>query len=326
MADRSLVTNLPNETMSFFGFPFPEENQSFTTHGEVLDYLCSFADEHNLHPLISFGCPVETVRPAADASAVAAVTKPSGNSGVPSKEKASGARGNAAATADDAGASFGDAAAAPNGHSDNSDNDGPRRPDEKVGGTIGKWEVVYRRRSDTATDAAAADADATAITHVTEVFDAVCVCSGHYDAPSIPPAEGLGQFRGTSMHSKEYDRPDVEAFVGKRVLCVGSRSSGADIAREVSSVGESLICPPRFAQSEWCVPSNFCSRPSCSCRDLPHSKHQLWCIMHATLNFCFLCLSRWWWISCVRFLRRGSCGGNVSQNDSATATRDFRTR
>ncbi|CAB1104100.1 unnamed protein product [Ectocarpus sp. CCAP 1310/34] len=48
--------------MSYLGFPFPEENQSFTTHAQVLDYLCSYADEHNLHPLISLGRSVESVR------------------------------------------------------------------------------------------------------------------------------------------------------------------------------------------------------------------------------------------------------------------------
>ncbi|CAM9417100.1 unnamed protein product [Scytosiphon promiscuus] len=235
---RSLVTNLPNETMSYFGFPFPEENQSYTTHGEVLDYLCSFADEHDLHPLISLGCPVESVRPA-DASASDAAAKPSGGDGGRSRGHSTAAEAySAAASAGDGGVS-----AMSGENSDRSGNDGPRKPNDKFEGTVGKWEVVYRQGRaagaavHTAGGAAGA-ADATATTHVTEVFDAVCVCSGHYDEPSVPPVESLKEFRGTSMHSKEYDRPDVEAFIGKRVLCVGSRSSGADIAREVSSVAD----------------------------------------------------------------------------------------
>ncbi|CAN0158145.1 unnamed protein product, partial [Hapterophycus canaliculatus] len=215
--------------MSYFGFPFPEENQSYTTHGQVLDYLCSFADKHDLHPLISLGCPVEAVRPA-DPYAVAAAARPSGGASSPSRE-ASVMGGIDAAG--DVGAAAGHIATTEE-PSDNRGKDGSGRPGNGAEGTVEKWEVVYRRRSG---DAAAGDAAAT--TRVAEVFDAVCVCSGHYDEPSIPPAEGLSEFRGTSMHSKEYDRPGVEAFVGKRVLCVGSRSSGADIAREVSSVGES---------------------------------------------------------------------------------------
>ncbi|CAB1104099.1 unnamed protein product [Ectocarpus sp. CCAP 1310/34] len=45
------------------------------------------------------------------------------------------------------------------------------------------------------------------------------------------------------MHAREYDIPGVEAFVGKRVLCVGARSSGTDIAREISSVAHAVhVC------------------------------------------------------------------------------------
>lgn len=103
--------------------------------------------------------------------------------------------------------------------------EGQNRAGDEEEGTLGKWEVVYRRSS-----AAPASSE-------TEVFDAVCVCSGHFDEAFTPRAEGAEGFRGRIMHAREYDRPGVEAFVGKRVLCVGSRSSGTDIAREVSTVG-----------------------------------------------------------------------------------------
>jgi len=67
-----------------------------------------------------------------------------------------------------------------------------------------------------------------------EVFDAVCVCNGHYAAPANPIIPGMEQwFRGTTMHSIEYDDPSI--FADKTVLCIGGRASGADLAREISA-------------------------------------------------------------------------------------------
>lgn len=203
--------------MSYFSLPFPEKFQSFTTHGQVLDYLCGYAKEHDLHPIISLGCPVETVRRIV-------VTSPEAsrhpNDGHLSTEPPSLEETAAAAAAE------GRATAGAREHRDETGG-GQSGAGGAGEGALGKWEVVYRRGSSAPT-----------APRVTEVFDAVCVCSGHYDEAFTPRAEGADEFRGTSMHAREYDRPGVEAFIGKRVLCVGSRSSGTDIAREVSSVGE----------------------------------------------------------------------------------------
>lgn len=65
-----------------------------------------------------------------------------------------------------------------------------------------------------------------------EVFDAVCIANGHYAQPSFPDLEGMGNFRGKTIHSIEYDNP--ECFAGETVLCIGGRASGADVAREIS--------------------------------------------------------------------------------------------
>lgn len=203
--DRSLVTNLPKETMAFFSLPFREEFQSFTTHDQVLDYLCAYADEYKLHPIISLGCPVETVRRVTKGSPGVSRHPDDGRSSeAPSDEETTGAR-------------------------EQGDGSSERRNgagSEAEEGTLGKWEVVYHRNS------------GPKASRVSEVFDAVCVCSGHFDEAFTPRAEGADKFRGKVMHAREYDRPGVEAFIGKRVLCVGSRSSGTDIAREVSAVGE----------------------------------------------------------------------------------------
>jgi len=65
------------------------------------------------------------------------------------------------------------------------------------------------------------------------LFDAVCVCNGHYATPSIPSLPGMENFKGRIMHSIEYDDPSQ--FVNQNILCVGGRASGADLAREISA-------------------------------------------------------------------------------------------
>lgn len=65
-----------------------------------------------------------------------------------------------------------------------------------------------------------------------EIFDAVCVCNGHYAAPANPIIPGIEKFQGEVIHSITYDDPSK--FRGKKVLCVGGRASGSDLAREIS--------------------------------------------------------------------------------------------
>ncbi|CAB9511310.1 Flavin-containing monooxygenase FMO GS-OX-like [Seminavis robusta] len=67
-----------------------------------------------------------------------------------------------------------------------------------------------------------------------EIFDAVCICNGHYSKPAFPPLQGLHEYyQGRILHSVEYDNP--ADFVGQRVLCIGGRASGSDLAREIGA-------------------------------------------------------------------------------------------
>jgi len=84
-------------------------------------------------------------------------------------------------------------------------------------------------------DAGRSDDDLDA-TKKSEIFDAVCVCNGHYAAPATPLIPGLETFQGEVLHSITYDEPS--RFTGKRVLCVGGRASGSDLAREISQYAE----------------------------------------------------------------------------------------
>ncbi|KAI1422195.1 hypothetical protein F5Y12DRAFT_643471 [Xylaria sp. FL1777] len=71
-----------------------------------------------------------------------------------------------------------------------------------------------------------------------ENYDAVVVASGHYSTPYIPSIPEISTFAtehpGIISHSKTYRT--ASAFAGKRVVVVGSASSGLDIASQISSV------------------------------------------------------------------------------------------
>lgn len=269
------MTNLPTESMAFLGYPFSGDTPSFPTHAQVLDYLRDYADAYDLRPLIKFGCPVVSVRPVESSS----TSPPKRNSSVVSAASrvADSDHGNSHEVSS---AVLSKPPPPPTedrtdgGRQDDGHADGPVRPGEELKRPLGKWEVVYREAGGengaamnhvtTARDettSATVDCNSTMNRNkqCSEIFDAVCVCNGHFQEERKAEAEGLEGFRGASMHALAYDRPDVEAFVGKRVLCVGSRSSGTDIAREVGSVGEklflherigchclSVLCAPRF--------------------------------------------------------------------------------
>ncbi|TIB80710.1 FAD/NAD(P)-binding domain-containing protein [Wallemia mellicola] len=62
--------------------------------------------------------------------------------------------------------------------------------------------------------------------------DMIVNAAGHYANPYIPFTEGLWSFEGTIFHSRWWRGP--LSFRGKKVIVVGSRSSGYDVARELA--------------------------------------------------------------------------------------------
>ncbi|WWC97645.1 hypothetical protein V866_004529 [Kwoniella sp. B9012] len=68
-----------------------------------------------------------------------------------------------------------------------------------------------------------------------EEFDAVVVATGHYNAPYIPPLNGVDAWAAAwptkVIHSQGYRVP--EPYEGKTVLLVGIGTSGTDIARDL---------------------------------------------------------------------------------------------
>ncbi|NXD51396.1 FMO4 monooxygenase, partial [Corvus moneduloides] len=102
-----------------------------------------------------------------------------------------------------------------------------KRPDFT---TSGQWEVVTETGS----------------VRESHVFDAVMVCTGHYQEPYLPLASFPGtesRFKGQHLHSREYK--DVEAFRGKRVLVVGIGNTGGDLSVELSRVAAKVFLSTR---------------------------------------------------------------------------------
>lgn len=96
-----------------------------------------------------------------------------------------------------------------------------------------RWRVTYRQNQQQHAQGEQEEEE--------ELFDAVVVCNGHFDVSYSPPFPGLREhFRGRVLHSRNYDDPSVCA--GLRVLCVGYKSSGTDIARCAGVVCDAIAC------------------------------------------------------------------------------------
>lgn len=67
---------------------------------------------------------------------------------------------------------------------------------------------------------------------------AVVSATGSYHSPIIPDIAGRDIFKGSLIHSAEYQEPS--AFTGKRVAVVGEGNSGAQILAELSKVTDTL--------------------------------------------------------------------------------------
>jgi len=68
--------------------------------------------------------------------------------------------------------------------------------------------------------------------NVTNFFDSVMVCNGHYSVPVIPTIPGIEKFSGSFIHSHDYRTP--EQYQGESVLILGGGASGTDICIELS--------------------------------------------------------------------------------------------
>jgi cation diffusion facilitator CzcD-associated flavoprotein CzcO len=108
-------------------------------------------------------------------------------------------------------------------------------------------------------------------------FDAISVCNGHYSMPYVPEIVGASHFKGTFLHSHNYRNPDP--FKGQSVAILGAASSGADISREVATTakrviwcGENFGAPtqqPEQGLTKYSLPSGFDSHGELIFKDAP---------------------------------------------------------
>jgi thioredoxin reductase len=69
-------------------------------------------------------------------------------------------------------------------------------------------------------------------------FDAVVVCNGHYTQPNRPIIEGALESGLKILHAKDYVHP--EPYRDQRVLVWGSKASGMDLVREISTTAKQV--------------------------------------------------------------------------------------
>ena len=94
-------------------------------------------------------------------------------------------------------------------------------------------------------------------------FDAVVICSGHYDLPYIPDVHGIANwnkaFPDSISHSKLYRHSS--SFTGKKVIIVGNSASGMDIANQIAQVSATPLLVSQRSES-WLTGSNSKSEES----------------------------------------------------------------
>lgn len=77
-----------------------------------------------------------------------------------------------------------------------------------------------------------------------QYFDkTVIAIGGMTNLPNIPLVEGLEKFKGASLHSRAFKKP--EQFKGKRVMVVGFGNTAADTATQLANVAEKVYISHR---------------------------------------------------------------------------------
>lgn len=95
--------------------------------------------------------------------------------------------------------------------------------------TSGKWKVTALRLDSMKTEE--------------DVYDAVMVCTGNNNNPSIPSLPGQSYFKGNIIHSGHYK--DASNFKNRRVLVVGVSNSASDVAVDLCGVAETVYMSSR---------------------------------------------------------------------------------
>uniref|UniRef100_A0A8C5MG73 Flavin-containing monooxygenase n=2 Tax=Leptobrachium leishanense TaxID=445787 RepID=A0A8C5MG73_9ANUR len=94
---------------------------------------------------------------------------------------------------------------------------------------------------------------------VTERFDAVMVCAGHYSQPYVPDIPGIDTFQGKLLHSHVYRYP--ESFTSRSVVLLGCGPSGIDIAIELAQHAKQVTLCHHGPPIRWTPPKGLSLAP-----------------------------------------------------------------
>ncbi|XP_030764741.1 senecionine N-oxygenase-like [Sitophilus oryzae] len=75
---KGLRTNLPKEVMGFPDFPIPDQEKSYLSQAEILDFLNLYADRFELKKYIKFNTIVMDIRPQNESWKITCIEKPTG--------------------------------------------------------------------------------------------------------------------------------------------------------------------------------------------------------------------------------------------------------
>jgi dimethylaniline monooxygenase (N-oxide forming) len=77
-----------------------------------------------------------------------------------------------------------------------------------------------------------------------QYFDkTVIAIGGTTSQPNVPVIEGLEKFKGQSLHSRAFKKP--EQFAGRRVMVVGFGNTAADTSTQLAEVAEKVYIAHR---------------------------------------------------------------------------------
>lgn len=91
---------------------------------------------------------------------------------------------------------------------------------------------------------------------ITEEFDHVIVCSGHFSTPNVPEFDGFEHFPGRILHA--HDFRDAVEFKGQDLLIIGTSYSAEDIGSQCWKYGcQSVTVSHRTAPMGYDWPDNW---------------------------------------------------------------------
>lgn len=70
------------------------------------------------------------------------------------------------------------------------------------------------------------------------IYDAVMICTGHYNDPFVPIIPGANRFIGGVIHCHSYR--NTKPYQNKKVLVIGAGPSGIDISIKLAPVAEKV--------------------------------------------------------------------------------------